>query len=344
MTRRSFVRTVLGDIDPADLGVTYAHEHLVIDVGRPVDMVPDFLLVDLDRMADEIRSAMRLGLSTVVDAMPADAGRNVLSLAELSRRTGVHLVAPTGLHHARYYGDHHWSLRATVDELADLFVADVTLGIDERDYSGPIIRRSPHRAGVVKVAGSEGGPTPRDASIFEAAAETHRRTGVPILTHCEHGTGALEQVRLLADHGVAPAHVVLSHVDKVVDRGYHRELLATGAFAEYDRSFRWGDDDNGTLVLLAWMVEDGFGDRIVLGMDAARQRYYRTYGGTPGLDFLLAGFSRSMAERGLDDVVRRRLFVDNPARAFTFSDLPAASPVATGVSVEDRTNGAEPPP
>ena len=38
----SFVRTVLGDIDPADLGVTYAHEHIVIDGGRPVLLEPDF--------------------------------------------------------------------------------------------------------------------------------------------------------------------------------------------------------------------------------------------------------------------------------------------------------------
>jgi 5-phospho-D-xylono-1,4-lactonase len=318
VSRAPFVRTVVRDMDPVELGVTYAHEHLVIDVGRPVDMFPDFLLVDLDRMTNEIRSAVALGLRSVVDAMPAHAGRNVLSLVELSRRTGVHVIAPTGLHHARYYGDHHWSTRATVDELADLFAADVTDGIDERDYSGPIVLRTPHRAGVLKVAGSDGGPSPRDARVFQAAAEAHRRTGVPILTHCEHGTGALEQVRLLLDHGVDPAHVVLSHVDKVVDRGYHRDLLATGAFAEYDQSFRWGDDENGTLALLDWMIEDGFGDRIVLGMDAARQSYYRAYGGTPGLDFLLAGFTQAMAERGLDELVRRRLFVDNPARAFTF--------------------------
>jgi len=38
----SFVRTVLGDIDPADLGVTYAHEHIVIDGGPPVLLEPDF--------------------------------------------------------------------------------------------------------------------------------------------------------------------------------------------------------------------------------------------------------------------------------------------------------------
>ena len=30
----TFVRTVTGDIEPAELGVTYAHEHLVIDPGR----------------------------------------------------------------------------------------------------------------------------------------------------------------------------------------------------------------------------------------------------------------------------------------------------------------------
>ena len=38
----SFVRTVLGDIDPADPGVTYAHEHIVIYGGRPVLLEPGF--------------------------------------------------------------------------------------------------------------------------------------------------------------------------------------------------------------------------------------------------------------------------------------------------------------
>ena len=113
-------------------------------------------------------------------------------------------------------------------------------GIDALDYGGPVLRRTEYRAGVIKVAGSAGGPSPRDGVVFEAAAEAHRSTGAPLLTHCENGTGALEQVRLLGDLGVDARHVVLSHVDKVVDRGYHREILATGAFGEYDNSFRWG--------------------------------------------------------------------------------------------------------
>lgn len=319
----TFIRTVLGDIDPADMGVTYAHEHLVIDGGRPVEMEPEFDLADIDAMATEVSAAADLGLTTAVDAMPCDAGRNAAMLADLSRRTGVNIVAPTGLHHDRYYGAAHWSHRVSVDELADLFSADITTGIDANDYSGPIVSRTEHRAGVIKVAGSDGGPSDRDRRVFEAAAAAHRRTGAPILTHCEHGTGALEQVRMLADLGVELGHVAVSHVDKIVDRGYHRELLATGASAEYDGSFRWpADEPNGTLTLLGWMAEDGLADRIVLGMDAARRRYYRVHGGSPGLTWLLDGFSSLMEEAGLDVSVRRQLFVDNPARTFAFAATP----------------------
>ncbi len=315
-----FVRTVLGDIDAGDLGITYAHEHLVIDGGRPVELEPDFLLADVARMAIEVGEAAALGLRSVVDAMPADAGRNAVKLAELSRLTGVNIVAPTGLHHERYYSPSHWSNRIDDADLADLFTADVEEGIDANDYSGPIVRRTPFRAGVVKVAGSLDGPSTRDARIFAAAAETYRRTGVPILTHCEGGTGAVEQLRLLTDLGVAAGHLTLSHVDKIVDRGYHRELLAAGATAEYDQAFRWGAGENGTLILLEAMIEEGLADRIVLGMDAARQGYYRVYGGRPGLTYLLDGFSRAMADRGIDRQRRDALFVANPARAFAFAD------------------------
>jgi phosphotriesterase-related protein len=315
----SFVRTVLGDIAPTALGVTYAHEHLVIDGGRPVEMQPDFDLGDVEAMSEEVTEAAAAGLRSVVDAMPCDAGRNATKLAEISRRTGVNVIAPTGLHHERYYGPAHWSHRVSVDELAELFVQDVTDGIDANDYAGPVVRRTEHRAGVIKVAGSDGGPSARDRRVFEAAADAHRRTGVPILTHCEHGTGALEQVRLLAEAGVDLGHVALSHVDRLLDRGLHRELLETGAFAEYDGSFRWGDAPNGTIRLLTWMAEDGLVDRIVLGMDAARRRYYRIHGGSPGLAWLLTGFSEEMAAAGLDDAVRERLFVDNPARLFSFA-------------------------
>ena len=193
----SVVRTVLGDVDAALLGVTYAHEHLVIDGGRPVELFPDFLLADIDRMAAELGGAAAAGLRSAIDAMPCDCR------AEPGQARGA--VAPDrcehrrrdGLHHERFYG--FVALEPASfgrGGLADLFVADVVDGIDERDYGSPVVRRIDVRAGIVKVAGSGGGPSARDLPIFRAAAETNKRTGVPILTHCEEGTGALEQVRV----------------------------------------------------------------------------------------------------------------------------------------------------
>ncbi len=285
-----------------------------------VEKSPDFLLTDDDLIATELGDAAAEGLGSAIDALPAGCGRNPLMLAALSRRTGVHIVAATGLHHEKFYRPEHWSLRYSMDELADLFVADVIEGIDERDYGGPVIRRTEVKAGIVKAAGGESGGS-RDSKVFGAAAATHLRTGVPVHTHCEAGAFAIEQIQLLVDAGVPAAHISLSHVDKVVDRGYHRELFATGAFAVYDQAFRWGPAANGTLRLLEWAVEDGHAGQIMLGMDAARQGYLRAYGGSPGLGYLLREFAAEMEARGLDAQIRRAFFVDNPARAFSFAEV-----------------------
>lgn len=315
-----FARTVLGDIDPAELGVVYAHEHLVIHGGRPVQLFPDFELADVDKAVAELAPCQELGLRTVVDAMPADCGRDVLMLAEIARRSGVNVIAPSGLHHERYYHDRHWSVRLSADEIADLFVADITDGIDELDYNGPVVKRTPHRAGVMKIAGSTGGPSARDEPIFAAAAMAQHRTGCPILTHCEGGTGALEQVDVLVRNGGDPAHIVLSHVDKIVDRGYLRDIAATGARVEYDQGFRWGEEDNGTLQLLEWAAEDGLLGHITLGLDAARQGYWTQFGGAPGWTYLLGEFSDRMRERGLGDGELHTLFVEAPGGAYTFGE------------------------
>jgi predicted metal-dependent phosphotriesterase family hydrolase len=316
----TFIRTVLGDIEPEDLGPTHAHEHLVIDGGRVVELNPDFLLDDVDKAVAELEPARALGLAAIVDATPCGFGRNPLKLAEASRRSGVHVVAATGLHLAEWYDPDGWTEHETVAQLAARFVADIAEGIDAHDYRNDVIERVDHRAGVIKIAGSPE-LTDRERRVYEAAAIAHERTGCPVLTHCTDGLGAIEQVALLAELGVRPRHVTLSHTDKVIDRGYHREILATGASVEYDQGFRWKPDvENGTLTLLAWMIEDGFDDEVMLGMDAARQGYWTTYGGKPGWTFLLGEFAEAMRTRGITADLQRTIFVSNPARAFAFAE------------------------
>ncbi len=317
----TFIRTVLGDIAPSELGITYSHEHLAIAAGRMTERSPDFRLDDPARAVDELAPAQALGLRSVVDAMPCDAGRDAELLAEISRRSGIHVIASTGAHAERHYPERHWTLRLPIDEMAGLFAADIDVGIDALDYGAPVVRRTPHRAGVIKVAGSAATLGERDRRVFEAAALASRATGCPILTHCEGGRGGTEQVAWLTRHGARAEHIALSHVDKVVDRGYQRELWETGACVEYDGAFRWADQPNGTLQLLEWAAEDGHLGQVVLGLDAARQGYWTAYGGSPGWAFLLDGFTRRMAERGLGDRERWEMFVANPARLYAFSEV-----------------------
>ena len=175
-------------------------------------------------------------------------------------------MASTGLHLETLYAEDHWSQLLPVDELAERFIADVVDGIDANDYHATTVvpDATPRRRHQgrwrwrVERRGTSASSRPPRRRIV--------RPGVPILTHCTDGTAALEQVRLLTGAGVPAAAITLSHTDKVVDRAYHREILSTGVSVEYDQAFRWPPGaDNGTLTLLGWMLEDGFGDQLMLG-------------------------------------------------------------------------------
>ena len=319
MTSR--VRTVLGDIEPDDLGLTYIHEHLIIDSPLVVDRWPHIHLPSVDEAVRELELCAAAGVGAFVDAMPAGSGRGPLRLAEASRRSGVHVIASTGLHTSKYYEGQRWTTEEPAEVLAELFIADVVDGIDRYDYMGPVIRRTPHRAGILKVAVREDAPTPRDLRVFEAAAMAHETTGVPILTHCEGGRGAMAQVEVFERLGVPLARIVISHTDKVPDLTYHRDLLDTGVYLEYDQAVRQGEDAaDGTGRIVAAMIAEGYADRLMLSTDGARRSLWTSLGGEPGLAWLATRFVEILVSIGVDETAIRTMFVDNPASFLSFDN------------------------
>jgi phosphotriesterase-related protein len=314
----SFVRTVLGDISPDALGRCYAHEHVIIDRSYTTQLFPDIHLPSVENAVRELADFKAAGGGAMVDCMPCDAGRNVEKLAEISRQSGVHLIAPTGLHRVKFYPEGHWRFTSGPERLSDLFVDEIERGIDANDCAGPDLRRTAHRAGILKIASDAATLDEAERTAFEAVAAAHRRTGCPVITHCEAARGG-EQVAFLSARGVDPRHVVLSHTDRHPDPAYHRELFRTGVFVEYDRAFRAKlDDSNPTLGLFAAMVKE-FPDQVMLGTDGARASYWRSYGGAPGLDYLLREFSERARKKGVTDAELKKVFVDNPARAYAFA-------------------------
>ncbi len=312
-----FFRTVLGDRPISEMGLTYSHEHIVIEDSYVTAKHPEFLLNDVDKISRELSSFYDTGGRTVVDTMPANCGRNVMKSVAVSQKSGVNIMVPTGIHLEKYYPENHWRYSASEEELTCLFISDIEEGIDEFDYTGPFVKRTPHKAGLIKLATGDGPFTKHQELIFRAVVNTHLQTGAPILTHTNFGSQALEQARLFEKLGAKLEHVVLSHVDRAKSIDYNRAVLDLGVRLEYDSAFRWKNDGpNYTLQLLEQLLPE-YPDQIVLGMDMAKKAYWKSYGGSPGLNYLMETIPDFLKSKGLE-ASHQKLFFENPKRLYSF--------------------------
>jgi len=315
------VRTVLGDVEASSLGPTYVHEHLILDNPLIATDYPHIHLPSVDEAVAELEPCAAAGAGCMVDAMPAAGGRHPDRLAEISQRTGIAVVAMTGLHTPKYYIHHPWAIEADPDVLASLFIADVEVGIDRLDYTGPVVERTAFRAGIIKVATEHAELTERARRVFCAATEAARRTGTPILTHTEAGVGAFEQVEEFRDLGFTLSRVVVSHTDKIKDVRYHLDLLESGVMLEFDQALRQlPGSENWTAALTAAVVEAGFVGQVMFGTDGARRTLWSTLGGGPGLAWMRTGFVAALHDRGVSSDQIATMFETNPQRFLSMED------------------------
>jgi 5-phospho-D-xylono-1,4-lactonase len=315
------IRTVLGDIDSSLLGRTNAHEHLFIRDGLIVLLEPDFRLDSEEHTLSEVTDFRSHGGQALVDTSPLGVGRHPEGLVNVSRSTGVHVIAATGFHKPRYYLDSHWRNRLSPVQIAQLFIEEINVGMDIYGFEGPFRKSIPARAGVIKVASDYQRFTAAIRVAFEAAALAHVETGAPILTHTEMGTMAPDQLELLAKYGASPCHVVLSHMDRNPDWKLHKDLAQTGAFLEYDGPGRVKYlPENAVMDLISKMFELGLGGQILLGGDTARRSYWKVNGGATGIAYILERFIPRLQREGFEKRQIDAMLVDNPARAFAFQE------------------------
>lgn len=320
----SFIQTVTGRIDPSQLGPTDCHDHLFIRGGMPVLRYPDFRLDDYEKIRTGTAEFHAAGGRAIIEMSPIDWGRDVRSMVRLSRDTGVHIIAATGFHKQFYYSDIHWMYAYSEQQIARLVAAEVLEGMDVHEYSGPIVERSEACAGVIKIGTMTDRFSPTEEKLLAAVAAAHHATGAPILTHTDEGALAMEQVDRLIGYGVPPSCIGLSHMDRRLDLGLHTELASRGVFLEYDALTRVTKGfDKSTLELVLGMVKAGQGSQVLLGGDISRQGYWTSYGGEPGLAFLVGEFRKRLAEAGLDRAQVEALYEGNPRTFLAFADVAA---------------------
>lgn len=323
-----YARTLKGDVAPETLGVVNAHDHLIRTGAGEVYIEADHLLDDVDKAVEEATYFVNASKNwspdggTVVDMCPANCGRDVDKLAEVNARVpGLQIIIATGFHREHVYLEtrSHWVSRYTVDQIADLLIADITEGIDRHDYSGPIVDRTQYKAGVIKIATAYGKITAFERKCMEAAAKASIETGCPINTHTTYGTCGLEQAQTLIELGVPADQIAIGHIQRNSDVYYLSQVLDTGVYLEIDGTYRIKyQPDANRIMQLRELGAKGYGKRLLLGTDSGKRSYQKAYGAVTGVDFNPAVDGPRMIAEGFDPEYVNDLLINNGHTFFTF--------------------------
>ena len=303
--------TVTGPMDAAELGVTDAHDHLLMSSSAMRGQELD----DVERTIDEVRAARRSGIRSIVELTPIGLGRRPELLRRVSATAGLPIIAATGFHRDVHYPSGHWALEAPVDLLAERVTRDLLEGMHPSDWEGnaPL---DAARAGVIKTGASYHHISAAERRRLVAAAVGSRASGAAIVVHAEIGTCGHEIVGLLEGEGVPTHRVVLAHMDRNPDAELHAELAARGVTLVYDTVGRIKyRPDSVLLDLIAEMVAAGHGERLLVGLDLGSREYFAAYGGGPGLRYLMDTFVPRLRRR-IGEAATDAILVANPARTY----------------------------
>jgi phosphotriesterase-related protein len=311
------VQTTLGPLPLGKLGRINSHEHIFVDHGQGAYKEPDFKLDSVEAATKDVAAWRDAGGGAMVDTMPPGAGRNVDKCIEVSQATGVPIILPTGFHKNYYYFPDHWRYSYDEEEMFDLILAECVEGVDRRNYLGPLVKRSPVKAGTMKVADYYNRIEANMKKCVRVVGRVYQKTGVPVYVHTE-ATPPFEMLDLLADAGVKPQSILVCHMDRNPDFWLHKKIAARGVFMEYDTPSRFKYQPECEAVnLMRQMIEAGYGDRITLGGDLARRSYLPGYGGGPGYKYLLDTFTPRLLDEGFTQKEVDAFWIDNPGRWLT---------------------------
>lgn len=314
--KSSTVNTVLGPVPADDLGIVAVHEALLSVVPGAeyaFDITIDRAEI-FETLAAKLKDFRAHGGGTVVDSTGMFHGRDVRLYETLSRTTGVHIVASTGMGPEEMLGGYFLTPQTNpptpwpAEKFADLFTKEVTEGM--------VVPRVERRgaAGLVATAATTAGMTATDESLFRGAARTALNTGVA--ASIRYGADAVHDLDVVLDEKLPADRVVVGGLDRkdAAASGAPLEIARRGAYVALDHV---GAEDEAHLTdaeraaLVAELVRAGHGDRVLLSSNATGVAK-----GHPGNDlpysYVLTTFVPLLRTHGLGDEDTRRILVENP--------------------------------
>jgi phosphotriesterase-related protein len=342
------VQTVLGSINPEDMGITLYHEHLLTSLAawyeEPVEASEKGMAkqpvstenlwwvrahrpnnLDNTQLADEktaINEAMQFKLNgggTVAEVSSIGLARDPLGLKRISLATGLNIIMGSGY----YIGASHPPEldMMTEDEIAEIIVRDITVGVGDTGV----------KAGIIGEIGCSRPLQEGEKKVLRASAIAQRKTGAPLMIHPAFDDDiTLDIVNIIKDAEADLNHTVICHVNVYAFRpDTLRKIADAGCYLGFESFGNLGYPhllqgrllehrcDLDYLDTIAGLIEDGYLKRILIAHDICFKDFLTVYGGN-GYAHILRNTIPVMRLRGFTEEQIHALMVDNPERYLQF--------------------------
>lgn len=296
------INTVNGLIKEEELGKTYIHEHLKIDLsGHKKDL--DTRFDDVDAVIEEMKILKSKGISSLIEVTNRGMGRDIEAMKRIAEESKINVIASTGFYKEPYLPEYVYEMNEK--ELSKLLIKDIEVGIDDTDIKAHMIGEIGTSKNII---------TPMERKVFEVSSRAHVETGKPIYTHTTLGTMGLEQIKIFKEYGVDLAKVVIGHLDLNCDLDYHLKIADAGCYLAFDTvgKINYQPEQNRIETIKA-LISRGHIDQIVLSQDITRKSHLKVNGGI-GYSYLLDTFVPKLIENGVNEKQIEHMMKNNPKR------------------------------
>lgn len=335
------VRTVLGDVDPKDVGQVLFHEHVLFDIvppGSAGDREAEINFqncwqidyrsnenpanshqIDPDIAAQELHHLAEDGGSLIVDQSVGGLARDPEGLAQAARASGIHVVAAAGSYTSAYLSPSDMAM--DIDALTHRYTVEVIDGLDGTSI----------RAGLIGEMGCSWPIHPFERRALKAAARAACATGAALSVHPGRAPEACSEILDITEaEGLDPNRTVLCHMDRTFPEGDGiAKLLKRGANVEWDffgieQSYYWMGEvalptDRDRVRLIRNFADAGYGDQILVSQDICTKTRLRHWGGH-GYGHILRNVAPLMRQLGLEASLINQLLRATPLRLLTLQE------------------------
>lgn len=335
------VQTVLGSIEPEELGPTLIHEHILCDLTPPGVSARDggeteitlenvweiryhwnkhpgnCRLDDYGVAVKELRRTKTDGGRAVVDLTSRGMKRDPSGLRTVAEQAGVHIIMGCG-----YYVEDSWRTDApagSAEAVAQSMISEFYEGVEGTGV----------RPGIIGEIGCSHPWTDSEKRVMEAAVKAQQATGAAMSVHPGRDPEApFEIIRFIESRGGDPGRTILGHLDRTLfDVDALTRLARTGCMLEWDffgiessyYPFQNIDlpNDGMRLRLIRALIDQGYLDRILISQDICTKTRLVAYGGH-GYGYMFRNIVPLMKQRGFQDSEIKAILLENPRRLLTF--------------------------